>query len=69
MQIRMKVPDISCGHCVAAVKGALGGVAGVSSVDVSLDTKIVEVAAEAGVEPEMLLAAVRSAGYTPEILG
>ncbi len=64
----MKVPDISCGHCVAAVRGALGQVTGVGAVEVSLVTKVVKVTAVEGVEPGALLGAVRDAGYTPELL-
>ncbi len=66
-EVRMKVPDISCGHCVAAVERALGRIPGVSSVEVSLETKGVMVASEEALEAEVLLGAVRDAGYTPEL--
>ena len=35
------IPNISCGHCVAAIKDELGEVAGVRSVDGTPDTKTV----------------------------
>lgn len=36
-------PDISCGHCVATVQGAVGALAGVQSVKADADTKQVAV--------------------------
>jgi copper chaperone len=63
----MKVPDISCGHCVAAVENALKQLEGVESVHVSLETKIVKVRAIKELTSEDLMGAVRDAGYTPEL--
>lgn len=37
------VAGMSCGHCVATIKKAVGGLAGVVNVDVSLDNKEVSV--------------------------
>ena len=37
------VPDISCGHCVEAISGAVSPLDGVESVDVSIDDKTVTV--------------------------
>lgn len=42
-QVILTVPDISCGHCEAAVKRALAPVAGVRAVSVDLPTKKVTV--------------------------
>ena len=39
----VEVPDMSCGHCEAAVTRQLGKVDGVRSVVVDLVTKLVEV--------------------------
>jgi copper chaperone len=63
----MKVPDISCGHCVAAVENALKQLEGVESVHVSLETKMVKVRAIKELTSEDLMGAVRDAGYTPEL--
>jgi len=39
--VTLGVPDVSCEHCVAAIKGALQGQPGIDSVDVDLETKTV----------------------------
>ncbi len=66
-KMNLKVEDMSCGHCVAAIEGALESVAGVSGVEASLDTKVVTVTVDSGVEANAILAAVRGAGYTPQL--
>lgn len=40
----LTAPDISCGHCVATINQALGGLAGVQQVETSETTKQVNVA-------------------------
>jgi copper ion binding protein len=42
-QVTLTAPDISCGHCVASVKSAVGALDGVQSVDASEATKKVEI--------------------------
>lgn len=42
-QIILNVPDISCGHCVATVEGALGKQNGVSAVSANENTKDVKI--------------------------
>jgi copper ion binding protein len=37
------VPDVSCGHCKAAIEKALGQVAGIESVAVDVEGKTVAV--------------------------
>ncbi len=39
----LTAPDISCGHCVAAIQGAVGALPGVSSVKADEQTKQVKV--------------------------
>jgi copper chaperone len=63
--LTLKVPDMSCGHCVTSVSEALVAVPGVGDVQVDLEAKRVEVAGE-GLEPTAVAAAVREAGYEPE---
>lgn len=43
-EIKLSAPDISCGHCVAAIQNRLGGLDGVSSVSASADTKEIQIA-------------------------
>ena len=61
----MHIPDISCGHCVAAVDAALRAVPGVADVTVDLESKVATVTAPAPVPRSELDAAVVAAGYTP----
>jgi copper chaperone CopZ len=39
----VKVPNISCGHCVMAIKNEVGEMEGVTRVDAAEDTKLVTV--------------------------
>lgn len=55
------VPDISCGHCKAAIEGALDGVDGVESATVDIDAKTVRVQGSAS--DEAVTAAIDEAGY------
>jgi copper chaperone len=64
-EVRFQVPDMSCGHCTAAVQAALETLAGVSAVDVSLDTKMIIVRSDIRIEASDVEAAIRGAGYTP----
>ena len=53
---------MSCDHCVVAVTGEVGHVAGVQTVDVDLETKLVRVSG-AGVDDAAVVAAIDEAGY------
>jgi len=57
------VPDVSCEHCVNAIKGELGKIDGVSNVDVNLDTKLVTVQSSDSVSDADLRAGIEEAGY------
>ena len=57
-----RVDGMSCEHCRVAVTGEVGQVAGVRSVDVDLETKLVRVEG-AGVDPAAVVAAIDEAGY------
>ncbi|HEY8201352.1 MAG TPA: heavy-metal-associated domain-containing protein [Actinomycetota bacterium] len=39
----LKVPDVTCNHCVSAIEGAVGALGGVERVKVDLDRKEVGV--------------------------
>ncbi|WP_332647560.1 copper chaperone CopZ [Lysinibacillus sp. 54212] len=42
--VTLNVQGMSCGHCVKAVEGSVGGLGGVQSVKVNLEEAQVEVA-------------------------
>jgi copper chaperone CopZ len=56
------VPAVSCEHCRTAISRAVGAVAGVGSVAVDLDTKLVTVRGE-GVSDAAVRDAIDDAGY------
>ncbi len=62
--ITYSVPAMHCCHCQASVSEELEAVAGVDSVEVDLDTKLVVVRGE-GLEDTRLRAAIEEAGYEP----
>jgi copper chaperone CopZ len=53
---------MSCEHCKVAVTEEVGDVAGVASVDVDLQTKLVRVSG-AGLDDAAVVAAIDEAGY------
>jgi copper ion binding protein len=57
-----RVDGMSCNHCVVAVSGEVGRVAGVSSVDVDLETKLVRVSGTS-IDDAAVVAAIDEAGY------
>jgi copper chaperone len=59
------VPGMSCGHCKAAVTAEVSAVAGVESVDVDLETKLVRISGES-LDDAALRAAIDEAGYEAE---
>ncbi len=61
-EITYTVPGMHCGHCKQAVGDELEQVAGVESVDVDLDTKLVTVRGEE-LDDTQLRAAIAEAGY------
>jgi copper chaperone len=56
------VPGMHCGHCQAAVTDELEAVAGVESVEVDLDRKLVTVTGNT-LDDTALRAAIGEAGY------
>jgi copper chaperone len=55
------VPEISCGHCKAAIEGGVSQVPGVARVEVDIDTKRVVV--EGDPSEDAVVAAIVEAGY------
>ena len=56
------VPDVHCAHCQHAITKEVSQVAGVESVDVNLDTKLVTVHGS-GVSDQAVREAIYEAGY------
>jgi copper chaperone CopZ len=59
--IELSVPDISCGHCEAAITKSVGTVVGVERVEVDIAGRSVCVTGDA--ERAAVIAAVEDAGY------
>lgn len=65
--VHLKAPDISCGHCVAAIKTRLSDVEGVENVDASAETKLVDVTFDANVvDLAKIKAELADEGYPAE---
>lgn len=52
------VPDMSCGHCKAAIEAAITQAGGRATVDLAARTVAVE-----GLDQDRAVAAIRAAGY------
>jgi copper chaperone len=60
----LKVPDMSCAHCKAAVEGELNRLSGVQRANADVDKGTVEVTYDEGkVTTEDLKGAIEEAGY------
>jgi copper chaperone CopZ len=57
------VQGMTCSHCVAAVTEEVSAIAGVTGVEVALESGQVTVTADADPGREAMLAAVDEAGY------
>ena len=62
MTLIYRVDGMSCEHCVVAVTGEVGDVAGVTAVDVDLGSKLVTVSG-AAIDDAAVVAAIDEAGY------
>ena len=61
----LKVPDMSCSHCKAAVEGELNKLSGVERANADVERGTVEVTYDEGaVNTEDLEEAIEEAGYT-----
>lgn len=61
----LSVPDISCEHCKTSIEGAVSVLTGVSTVEVGIDEKIVDVSFDDGaVSLDDIVAAIEDQGYT-----
>ena len=58
---KLNVPDMSCGHCKAAVEKAVAGVDACASVDVDLENRTVSI--QSDVTDAALIDALKDGGY------
>jgi copper ion binding protein len=66
--VTVTAPDISCAHCVATVKEAVGALPGVASVEADLSSKRVEIDYDPGrVSLAQIAAALDEAGYPVDV--
>ena len=65
--IQMKVPDMTCSHCVDTIRKAVGGVDSLAFCDIDLASKSVSV--ESGLPPSDFVEALEEVGYSPQLLG
>ena len=63
MTIRYHVPEMSCGHCVAAITKAVLDVAPGARVDA--DLAMHQVTVTGATQGDKIQAAIKGAGYTP----
>jgi copper chaperone len=60
----LSVPDISCGHCKSSIEGAVGELAGIESVEVTIDARTVDVSYDDGtVHMDAIVEAIEGQGY------
>ena len=62
-----KVPNITCGHCVATIEREVGELAGVASVKADVTTKMVTVDwGDSATDWETIRALLEEINYPPE---
>ncbi len=66
MDIQLNVSGMTCGHCKAAVEGALKGVSGVEEVQVDLEGGKAEIQGQ-HFDVDALIAAVLDEGYEAQV--
>lgn len=60
----LSVPDISCGHCKMSIEGALNELGGVSTAEVNIEPRTVDVTwNDATVTLDAIVDAIEGQGY------
>lgn len=67
-QTTIAIEGMSCGHCVASVKGALGRLGDVEVQEVSVGSATVAYD-PAAVAPEQIARAIEAEGYAAQVAG
>ena len=62
-QITLSVPEISCDHCKSSIEGAVGALSSVSTVDVSVDARTVDITFVDAADLAAVTAAIEEQGY------
>ena len=57
------IPNISCGHCTAAIQNELGELDGVASVDGNIESKSVTVEWNTPADREQIMAKLKEINY------
>ncbi len=65
ISVELRVPGMTCSHCVRAVESEVQALDGVDAVRADLETKLVTVHG-ASVNPDAVRAAIEEAGYEAE---
>lgn len=61
------VPEMSCGHCKAAIEKSVAAADPASDVAIDIDGRTVQV--QSGLDDAALLAAIKDAGYEATVVG
>lgn len=62
--VQLQAPDISCAHCVGAVKNRIGQLEGIEAVDASAETKLIDIAFDSEkISLEKIRAELEDEGY------
>ncbi|MEP3048989.1 MAG: heavy-metal-associated domain-containing protein [Roseibium sp.] len=64
--MKFKVPDMSCGHCVAAIEKVVLATEPTATISCDLETRTVEI--EGPQNHDEIVSAIRDAGYEPSRL-
>lgn len=60
----LQVPEVHCDHCKSSLEGAVGGLGGVSSVEVSIPDRMLDVSYdEASVDLDTIKQTIEEQGY------
>jgi copper chaperone len=63
--ISLNVPEVHCGHCKESIEGAVGALGGVASVEVGIDSRIVNVSYDGSDSTlSAVVSAIEGQGYT-----
>ncbi len=63
---KLRVPDMTCQHCVGTITKAVTGLPGVKGVSADPATKIVALDLDESADTEALIKVIAAAGYSPE---